>query len=161
MISSDVSLSRGSLFLIAAIVATGLLGVLGWMMVSVDVPRTPHVMSHELPSGLQDSHDAAEGALEAPLFWESRLPVTVAKTEPENAAETLDGVELVGILEKTALLKKADEVKRVLLGAKFDGFILESIEGNKIVLVSSNRRVELKILKEPPPSVVLKPLSRS
>ncbi len=89
------------------------------------------------------------------------MPVTVAKTEPENAAETLDGVELVGILEKTALLKKADEVKRVLLGAKFDGFILESIEGNKIVLVSSNRRVELKILKEPPPSVVLKPLSRS
>ncbi len=161
MISSGVRLSRGSLFLVAAIGAVGLLGVLAWMMVSVDVPRTPHVMNHQLPSGLQDGNNAIEGALEAPLFWEGRLPVAIAEVEPENAVETLEGVELVGIIEKTALLKKADKVRRVQLGAKFDGFILESIEGNKIVLVSSSRKVELKILKEPPSSVVLKPLSRS
>lgn len=160
MIISEVRFSRGSLFLVAAIGAVVLLGVIGWMMVSVDVPRTPHVMNHELPGGLQDGNNPIERALDAPLFWESRLPVANAEVEPESAVETLEGVELVGIIEKTALLKKADKVRRVLLGTKFDGFILESIEGNKIVLVSSSRRVELKIVKEPPSSVVLKPLGQ-
>lgn len=158
MISSDIRVSKGSLFLIAAIVVSGGLGVLGWAMVSVEVPRTPYVVSHEFPGGLQDSSVGVGVALEAPLFWESRLPVAVVEAEPENTVETLEGVELVGIVGSTALLKKADVVKRVLLGAKFDGFILESIEGNKILLVSSGRKVEMKMLKEPPTGVVLKPL---
>lgn len=159
MISSAFRLSRGTLLLVGATVAVGAGGIFSWFMITADAPRIPNIMSHELPSELYHGDYAVEAALDAPLFWESRAPVLVPEPGVENTYETLEGVTLVGVVENTVLLKKADVVRRVSLGSKFDGFTLESIESGKIVLVSPDRKVELKILKDPPASLVLEPLS--
>lgn len=153
----------GSLVLVIAIALAGLACIAGWLLVTVEAPRTPHVMTHELPDQLRSNREALHVALESPLFWESRQPLVLEEpvVQPEVAPETLEGVRLVGIVADTALLKEGEVVRRVRRGAKFNGFVLDRIEGNRVTLISPSRTVELKIVKEAPSSVVLKPLKQS
>lgn len=151
----------GSTVLLLAIALGALACVAGWVLVSVETPRTPHVMSHALPSDLQSNSAAVHAALEAPLFWVSRMPVVQAEAAAEDEPETLEGVRLVGIVDDTALLKEGEAVKRVRRGEKFGGFVLEGVEGNTVVLVSPGRRVELKIAKDSSPRVMLRLLEES
>lgn len=163
MRTSRTGLSGGSLVLVIATVLAGLACVAGWLLVTVEAPRIPRVMTHELPAQLRSNSEAVQVALESPLFWESRQPVLLeaSDAQPEAAPETLEGVRLVGIVSDTALLLEGEVVRRIRRGAKFNGFVLDRIEGNRVVLISPSRTVELKIVKEAPSSVVLKPLKQS
>lgn len=82
--------------------------------------------------------------LARPLFWSSRRPVVeVAVAEegpaPVSGADTLDGARLLGILasgKRTGvILALGEQRRRLMQGEDLEGWVLESLDGNRAVFV--------------------------
>ena len=87
-----------------------------------------------------------------PLFWSGRQPSSAegsGEEKPPREAEKLQGVKLVGVfgsgerLGIIALVK--DQKRRILLGERLDGWTLETIESDEIVLTNGGRSETLKL----------------
>lgn len=146
----------------ALVVAVGLI-LAGWFVVTAEPIRTPYIAPYELPADMQESDRAVQSALQAPLFWESRT----AEVDDTGSAEDVvsdthvDGFRLLGVLGETALVQKGkdDPVRKLRVGETLEGYAVESISGQGVVLVSAGRRVELAIKSQRPSSIVLQPVN--
>lgn len=88
-----------------------------------------------------------------PLFWSGRQASSVEGNggggEPPREAEKLQGVKLVGVfgsgerLGIIALVK--DQKRRILVGESLDGWTLETIASDEIVLTNGGRSETLKL----------------
>jgi len=105
----------------------------------------------EVRPSARPSAAESEELLARPLFWPSRRQPTavdekVAESEIEEPGD-LSGFKLVGVFGTgesagvIALVK--DKKQRILLGEKLNGWTLQSVEPNRIVLVDKGRRKEL------------------
>lgn len=146
----------------ALVVAVGLI-LAGWFVVTAEPIRTPYIAPYELPADMQESDRAVQSALQAPLFWESRTAESdqVDGVEEVVSEANIDGFRLLGVLGETVLVQKGkdDPVRKLRVGETLDGYAVESISGQGVVLVSAGRRVELAIKSQRPSSIVLKPVN--
>tara|TARA_R110002110_G_scaffold415765_2_gene655196 strand:- start:49706 stop:50413 length:708 start_codon:yes stop_codon:yes gene_type:complete len=107
---------------------------------------------------------ASEGIRARPLFWEGRRALDAeAANEAEARAErpgelkdvTLQGVfgagETVGII---ALVK--NKKRRILQGEMLEGWLLDEVSPNRIVLVNGGRREVMQLL----PGKIVEPVQR-
>lgn len=119
--SQDAIIRAFSIWLMAAVLACGLVAVLLFVWVDTDQQRVPYLNVQVLPEELSAAEVAPDTALARPLFWAERRPVEpVAETVqavPEAPLQELTGVRLLGILAKgnhyTALLEVDGKVERV------------------------------------------------
>jgi hypothetical protein len=100
-----------------------------------------------------------------PLFWQNRRPlekvasVAVSNEAPEEAGE-IKGVKLVGVFGSgdsagvIALVK--GKKQRILQGDAVEGWTLESVEPDRAVLMTGDRRAEL-LLKQGKVAAVAQP----
>lgn len=145
----------------ALALAVGLI-LLGWFIVTAEPIRTPYIAPYELPADMQESDMAIQSAIKAPLFWASRTAEADAEEAEEVVSDAhIDGFRLLGVLGETALVQKGkdDPVKKLRVGETLDGYQVESISGQGVVLVSAGRRVELAIKSQRPSSIVLQPVN--
>ena len=123
------------------------------------LPALPVELSFTMPAA-----ETFSGILERPLFSPTRRPPAEGTVTIESSESELD-VTLVGVIisagEQIAIIKPKDGARfaRLSLGDSFQGWILESIEPNRVTF----RRGEIEELieidyEEPPP--VKKPQRR-
>ena len=102
------------------------------------------------------SAEQSEEIQSRPLFWVSRRPTeqrggTGNTDEPEGKAADIKGVKLLGIFgsgESAGVIALVNEQKRrILQGEELEGWTVESVEPNRVVLISGERRTELVLLK--------------
>tara|TARA_R110001599_G_scaffold145321_1_gene327635 strand:- start:92849 stop:93559 length:711 start_codon:yes stop_codon:yes gene_type:complete len=96
--------------------------------------------------------DERNEIISRPLFWSGRQPSSAEGSggeKPPREAEKLQGVKLVGVfgsgerLGIIALVK--DQKRRILVGESLDGWTLETIASDEIVLTNGERSETLKL----------------
>ena len=90
-----------------------------------------------------------------PLFWQTRRPlestvVDVDSAKVKKSAGQLDGVKLLGVFgsgDTAGIIVLVEKKKqRILQGESVNGWTLESVEPNRVVLVDGARREELFLM---------------
>lgn len=153
-------LSRASIWLAGGLLFALSLCVLGWVLVDVADVRTPRLAPYELPVGLEENRAARQLALQAPLFWQSRVLEQEGEVPAAVSTGTIEGLRLAGILGQTVLLKPKDKpVKKLMVGDVIEGYKIESVRDRIVVLVANDRRVELSLVPERASNVVLQPVN--
>jgi hypothetical protein len=102
------------------------------------------------------SAEQSEEIQSRPLFWVSRRPTEQLGAsgntdEPGGKASDIKGVKLLGIFgsgESAGVIALVnDQKQRILQGEELEGWTVESVEPNRVVLISGERRTELVLLK--------------
>ena len=91
--------------------------------------------------------------LSRPLFWEGRRPVdevvVVAPPGPPAKTKKLSGVKLLGVFGgetgSGVIVRSKDRQQRVLLGETLDGWVLESIDADKVIFSNEGQQQELAL----------------
>lgn len=139
-----------------------------WHLTTAEQVRMPRVQPYDLPVANPVVKINTAAALEFPLFWASRRPVAEIeklKDEPvQTKAGSIEGVTLLGIIirnsVRTALLGIDKQIKKVTSGDEINGWIVEGVFAEKIVLTADGQKAELSILRERPDSIKLEPATQ-
>lgn len=123
--SQDAIIRAFSIWLMAAVLACGLVAVLLFVWVDTDQQRVPYLNVQVLPEEVSAVDVAPDAALTRPLFWAERRPVepvmAVVEAEQPTPLQELAGARLLGVLAKddhyTALLEVDGKVERVTQGS--------------------------------------------
>ncbi|WP_205341789.1 hypothetical protein [Denitrificimonas caeni] len=154
--------------LISSIFACCLIAGLFWYFITVQPVRVPYMQPYDLPEENTVVEIDTSIALESPLFWDGRLPVA----EPESAdgessvieMGSIDGVKLLGIIVqgavRTALLDIDKKVKKVVKDDEVNGWIVDQVSADKVMLKGSDQIVELSIVRERPDSIKLESVAQ-
>ncbi len=117
------------------------------------LPALPGQLSFAMPAA-----DTFSTILERPLFSPTRRPpaegtVTIESSEPELEA-TLVGI-IISAEEQIAIVKPTDGTRfaRLSLGDSFHGWILESIEPNRVTFRRGEIEEHIELDYEEPPPV--------
>lgn len=135
--------------LLAGVVLCMLLAVGGFLWVGGSQERTPFLNVEILPQEQEQQQALSHEALERPLFWMSRRPVEpVESSEPEQPVivETLEGVQLLGIMAQKnnymALFVVDGQVVRVRKGMKLKQWTVTGLTDQEVTLkAGANTRV--------------------
>lgn len=154
--------------LILSIFACCLIAGLFWYFITVQPVRIPYMQPYELPEENAAVEIDTSIALESPLFWDGRRPVA----EPESAdgessaveIGSIDGVKLLGIIVqgsvRTALLDIDKKTQKVVKGDEVNGWIVDQVFADKVVLKGNDQIVELSIVRERPDSIKLESVAQ-
>lgn len=154
--------------LILSIFACCLVAGLFWYFITVQQVRVPYMQPYDLPEVNTTVHIDTSAALEYPLFWESRRPVLeLEKSEDEPAVievGVIDGVKLLGIIVQrsvqTALLGIDKKIQKVVKGDEVNGWVVDQVFADKVVLMANDQTVELSIVRERPDSIKLESVAQ-
>ena len=123
------------------------------------------------PAGSAFSLEPLEGyaeVVERPLFWPTRRPPPKAENANAGAAKTQTSkVTLLGIVlypdTRMALLKRPNSKQhvRVREGQQFDGWVMEAILPDRVVLRRGDKTEEIKLRDLPRKAVARKAQTRS
>lgn len=139
-----------------------------WYFITAPQVRVPYMQPYQLPEENLAIEADIEIALKYPLFWSSRLPVA----EPEEAEEepvvieagSIEGMRLLGIIVRdsvrTALLGIDKKIQIVVKNDEVNGWVVEQVLANKVVLMANGQIAELSIVRERPDSIRLEPVAQ-
>ena len=117
------------------------------------LPALPGQLSFAMPAA-----ETFSGILERPLFSPTRRPPAEGTVTIESSAPELE-VTLVGVIisaeERIAILKPTDGARfaRLSLGDSFHGWILESIEPDRVTFRKGEIEEHIELDYEVPPPV--------
>ncbi|MCK9534919.1 MAG: hypothetical protein M0Q98_09535 [Pseudomonas sp.] len=154
--------------LVLSILACCLLVGVFWYFITAQQVRVPYMSPYELP----EEHTAAKIdtsiALEFPLFWSGRRPIVEPDQESEESSAihtgSIDGVQLLGIIVRdsvrTALLSNDQKLQKVVKGDEVNGWVVDQVFADKVVLMANDQISELSIVRERPDSIKLEPVAQ-
>lgn len=155
--------------LILSIFACCLLAGAFWYFVTAQQVRVPYMSPYELPEEYTAVKLDTSIALKYPLFWNGRRPVVEPEQEPEEeptAIETgsIEGVQLLGIIVRdsvrTALLSIDKKIQKVVKGDEVNGWVVDQVFADKVVLMANGQVADLSIVRERPGSIKLEPVAQ-
>lgn len=134
-----------------------------WYLIVAQQVRVPYMQPYDLPQESSTVETEQYAALESPLFWISRLPVPeidAPEGEPaQTEAGSIEGVQLLGIIVRdsvrTALFGVDNKIKKVIKGDEVNGWVVEHVFADKVVLMADGQEAELSIARERPDSIKL------
>jgi hypothetical protein len=121
------------------------------------VPSADVLQVVEVPGPAVLGEVMREGIRSRPLFWQGRRPLegpdsVASGAAGESKARKLPGVKLLGVFGggETAgiIVLVKDKKRRILLGESIEGWTLESVATNTVVLADGVRREEIVLKKE-------------
>lgn len=154
--------------LVLAILVCCLLAGAFWYFITAQQVRIPYMQPYELPEESLAIETDIGIALKYPLFWISRRPVAEPEEPEEEAvvieAGSIEGVQLLGIIVRdtirTALLGIDKKIQKVVKDDEVNGWVVEQVLANKVVLVANGQVAELSIVRERPDSIKLEPVAQ-
>jgi hypothetical protein len=122
---------------------------------SAIAPALDALQVRQIHSSAAVAASQSEEVRSRPLFWQTRRPlestaVDVDSAEVEKSAGQLKGVKLLGVFASgdtagiIVLVEK--KKKRILQGESVNGWTLESVELDRVVVVDGARREELFLM---------------
>lgn len=138
-----------------------------WYFITAEQVRVPYMPPYDLPEENTTVGVGMDYALESPLFWESRRPVPELESQIEEPVQIqvgpIAGVKLLGIIirdsVRTALLGVDKNNIKVVKGDEVNGWLVEQVFADKVVLIANGQTAELSIVRERPDSIKLEPVA--
>jgi hypothetical protein len=127
-------------------------------------PRDPATASRDAPAFTMPPIRAYTEVLERPLFSETRRPSVdspAAPVDPRSSAFNLVGT-IISANERHALIEHGQppHLERVSEGQDIDGWAVESIRNDRVILTRAEAKLEVKVKDEPGPPAPQTPQRR-